>query len=539
MNVIWAGSDDGLVHVTRNGGTTWTNVTPKDMPEFGRVSQIDASSFDDGSAYVAVKRPLLNDVAPYIFRTHDFGKTWTKIVNGIRPNDYVHAVREDPTRRGLLYAGTQHGVYISYDDGDTLAVALAQPAGHPDRGPDRRGELDRDRDARAQLLRARQHRAAPAVHAGDRVGERAVSVRAGAGAAARQHRRDPVLAQAGAAQPDDRHPRCGGEGRAHVQGRRRRTRARASRAAADDDDDDGRATGSRRRRRWWRASTRRCGTCGTPPATTFPGMILWGATTNGPLAVPGTYQVRLTVDGKTLTRPVTVRKNPLLTDVTLADLREQFDLAIQIRDKVSEANQAVIKIRDLKKQTTDRLTKSQDRALKTVADSFSKHVSDVEEAIYQVRNQSGQDPLNFPIKVNNRLGDAAAHGDDGRRQADRRGASDLQRPVRGAEGRDGSTREGVGGRSREAQCGAEAIGIAEVTWQTDDIVRRIGESEPRPSGCFLSETSIPGFYYSHSTIPDSRQSCHAHTDPPPATPYAARRAIRRRAGPTPMSRSHR
>jgi hypothetical protein len=94
----------------------------------------------------------------------------------------------------------------------------------------------------------------------------------------------------------------------------------------------------------------------------------------------------------------------LLTDVTLADLKEQFDLAIQIRDKLSEANQAVVNIRDLKTQTKDRLTKSQDAALKTVADSFSKHVSDVEEAVYQVRNQSGQDPLNFPIKVNNRLG---------------------------------------------------------------------------------------------------------------------------------------
>jgi photosystem II stability/assembly factor-like uncharacterized protein len=86
------------------------------------VSQIDASSFDDGSAYVAVKRPLLNDVSPYIFRTHDFGKTWTKILNRIRPDDYVHVVREDPTRRGLLYAGAQHGFYISYDDGESWQI---------------------------------------------------------------------------------------------------------------------------------------------------------------------------------------------------------------------------------------------------------------------------------------------------------------------------------------------------------------------------------------------------------------------------------
>jgi photosystem II stability/assembly factor-like uncharacterized protein len=119
VNVLWAGSDDGLVHVTRDGGTTWTDVTPSDMPEFGRVSIIDASAFEAGTAYAAVKRPLMGDLSPYIFRTHDFGQTWQRVVSGLRPDDYVHVVREDHTRRGLLYAGTQHGVYYSYDDGDT------------------------------------------------------------------------------------------------------------------------------------------------------------------------------------------------------------------------------------------------------------------------------------------------------------------------------------------------------------------------------------------------------------------------------------
>jgi photosystem II stability/assembly factor-like uncharacterized protein len=117
VNVLWAGSDDGLIHVTRDGGKTWTNVTPAEMPEFGRVSQIDASLFNPGAAYVAVKRPLLNDQAPYIFRTQDYGRTWTRIVSGIGPKDYVHVVREDRVRRGLLFAGTQHGIYVSYDDG--------------------------------------------------------------------------------------------------------------------------------------------------------------------------------------------------------------------------------------------------------------------------------------------------------------------------------------------------------------------------------------------------------------------------------------
>ena len=115
VNTLWAGSDDGVIQVTRDGGKNWSNVTPKAMPDFGRVSIIDASGVLCAGTQkaVAVKRPLLDDMAPYIFRTHDYGKTWTKIVNGIRADDYVHAVAErDPTRRGLLYAGTHAMVYI-------------------------------------------------------------------------------------------------------------------------------------------------------------------------------------------------------------------------------------------------------------------------------------------------------------------------------------------------------------------------------------------------------------------------------------------
>ncbi|MGN6592115.1 MAG: WD40/YVTN/BNR-like repeat-containing protein, partial [Terriglobales bacterium] len=115
---IWTGSDDGLIFITRDGGAHWTNVTPPEMPHLGRVSLIDASPTAAGTAYAAVERYLQNDRAPYIFRTSDYGKTWQKIVNGIAPDDYVHAVRADLERPGLLYAGTEHGFYISFDNGD-------------------------------------------------------------------------------------------------------------------------------------------------------------------------------------------------------------------------------------------------------------------------------------------------------------------------------------------------------------------------------------------------------------------------------------
>jgi len=129
---------------------------------------------------------------------------------------------------------------------------------------------------------------------------------------------------------------------------------------------------------------------------------LWGATTSGPSAPPGNYQVRLTVDGNSQTQTLLVKRHPLRS-VTEGDLQEQFDLGIRIRDKVAEANNAVILIRNVKQQVKDRLAKSNDAQLADAAGRLTANLSAVEEAIYQVKNQSNQDPLNFPIKINNRI----------------------------------------------------------------------------------------------------------------------------------------
>ncbi len=117
QGLLWAGTDDGLIHVTRDDGQTWTNVTPKDMPAWSMVSLIDPSPHDAATAFAAIDRHKLDDLKPLIYRTHDFGKTWTRIVTGIPDGAYVHAVREDPQRKGLLYAGTELGVFFSADDG--------------------------------------------------------------------------------------------------------------------------------------------------------------------------------------------------------------------------------------------------------------------------------------------------------------------------------------------------------------------------------------------------------------------------------------
>ena len=116
-DVMWAGSDDGLIHVTRDRGKTWTNVTPPSLAKFTRVSIIEASHFDPGTAYVAANRYQLDDFKPYLLKTTDFGKTWTTITTGIRDGAYTRAIREDPLRRGLLFAGTEMGMYYSTNDG--------------------------------------------------------------------------------------------------------------------------------------------------------------------------------------------------------------------------------------------------------------------------------------------------------------------------------------------------------------------------------------------------------------------------------------
>jgi photosystem II stability/assembly factor-like uncharacterized protein len=116
-NVIWCGTDDGLIHLTKNGGASWTNVTPKDLTAWSKISVMDASHFDPAGAYAAVNRFRMDDLKPHIYRTHDSGRSWTEIVNGL-PEGPVNSVKEDPVRKGLLFAGTEKGVFVSFDDGD-------------------------------------------------------------------------------------------------------------------------------------------------------------------------------------------------------------------------------------------------------------------------------------------------------------------------------------------------------------------------------------------------------------------------------------
>jgi photosystem II stability/assembly factor-like uncharacterized protein len=391
VDVIWTGSDDGLVHVTQDNGATWTDVTPPDMPDFGRVSQIDASSFDSGRAYVSVRRPLLDDFAPYIWKTDDYGQSWTKIVSGIRDDAYVHVVREDPSRDGLLYAGTHRGVYISYNDGerwqelnpnlpDLPIIDLIVEENELVIGSHGRGFWVLDNMAPLRELMPGMTTAGPKLFspavatrsAGgvtlswwleEAAGEARLEILDSSGAVLRTY--EPEVEDAPEGGPESRYrgPSISNEaGLNHLQ---------------------------------WDLRTQ--------PAEVFAGMILWGVRTASPAVPPGEYSVRLTADGVTESVPLTVQRNPWITEVTDDDLQAQFEFGQAVRDKVTEANRAVIAIRNMKAQLEDRLERSDDDRLDVAAGRLEGSASEVEANIYQVQNQAGQDPLNYPIKVNNRL----------------------------------------------------------------------------------------------------------------------------------------
>lgn len=392
-NTIWTGSDDGVMYITRDGGASWTNITPPDMPRYTRVSIIDESRGDPGTAYVAANRYQVDDRAPYVWRTRDYGASWTKIVDGIAAGHFARAVREDPVRQGLLFLATEHTVYVSFNAGDHWQPLALNLPDTPVRdlvvkdhdvvlGTHGRGfwvldDVDPLRELTPVLVQQRVHLFAP------RVAHRLVSgghfrITLEENAVFQYYLRDQVdtvrieILDAG------------GQLIRHFEG-------------ADPASDDGRPTTAAGLNRFeWDMTY--------PGATVFEGMIIWrGEPEVGPIAPPGRYQVQLTVAGETRAQPFEIRMDPRLEGVTVDDLREQFTLALRIRDATSAANEAVIRIRDLRRRITERLDRSDDPAVRELAQGFIDEMTAVEEELYQVRNESPQDPLNFPIKLNNRL----------------------------------------------------------------------------------------------------------------------------------------
>jgi photosystem II stability/assembly factor-like uncharacterized protein len=404
--VIWTGSDDGLIHLSRDNGATWVNVTPKGLPEWMRWSIIEASPHAPGTAYAAGNRYQMDDFTPYLYRTTDYGATWTRITRGIPADHFTRAIREDLYRPGMLYAATERGVWVSYDAGDSWRSLQRNLPPVP---------------VHDMLLK--EDDLAIATHGrAFWVMENLTPLRWAPEAAAAEGRPylyppAPQLRLNGQASPTlaYRLPPDAGPVRLElldasgaVVAAVSSADSAATPAAGGRGGGGGFGAGAPMARPPARAGMNRF----TWPlrhanAVTFRGMITWAGRGAGPAIAPGTYTVRLTA-GNAAPVTATMRLDPdPRSDATEADLVEQVRFALQVRDRITEANEGVITIRNLKRDLDDRAAKlaGSPRAAEfaALAKRFADTLSTVEDSLYQTKNQSGQDPLNFPIRLNDQL----------------------------------------------------------------------------------------------------------------------------------------
>jgi photosystem II stability/assembly factor-like uncharacterized protein len=412
-DLLWAGTDDGLIQITRDGGKNWTNVTPKGMPQWSLVSIIEASPHDAGTAYAAVDTHKLDDLKPYIFKTTDFGKSWTKITNGIPDGAYTHAVREDPARKNLLYAGTETGIYVSFDGGanwQSLQLNLPNTPIH---------DLIVKND---DLVVATHGRAFWILD--DLTPLRAATAQAGTETALYKPRltyrfRWPDFFER--RQPVGENPPNGAIIYYYL------TVAPKGVAALEFLDSSGKVVR--------RSSNEEKKEAETPPEwpdltpleekiptdvglnrftwdlrsqgpTPLPGEPFAEFRNRGPLVPPGSYQVRLTVDGKSYTAPLELMLDPRVK-ASVEDVQKQTELSRKIVAQVSEIHEAVTKIRDIRVQTRalDRRLGDDQRyaSLVAAAKDFDKKSLGIESQLLQVNAKSSESNLNYPVLIDEQL----------------------------------------------------------------------------------------------------------------------------------------
>ncbi len=411
IGLLWAGSDDGLIHVSKDGGKHWQNVTPPDLPEWSQINSIEPHRSEKGGLYVAATRYKSDDFKPYLYKTLDYGKTWTKIVAGIKDDHFTRVIRASSKRAGLLFAGTESGLYISFDDGShwqkfQLNLPLVPITDLALKNDD----LIVATQGRAfwvldDLTALYQFKPAIAEKPAHLFEPRSAYRLPGGGGFG------------GAPRADGQNPPTG----VTIHYRLKEAPAKDAKIALEILDATGKVV---------RTFTPKAEKPGDkiepkagvnrivwdlhyPGAEIFPGMILWGGLPE-PRAVPGPYQVHLKVGDHTETAGFQVQPDPRGT-ATTADLDAQFRFLVSARDKLTETHKAIKQIRDLREQFTNLNKRVKDQEVTDAAKALDKSLTAVEEALYQTKAKSQQDVLNFPIRLNNRLSslaDSVAAGDN-------------------------------------------------------------------------------------------------------------------------------
>ncbi|MCK8478993.1 WD40/YVTN/BNR-like repeat-containing protein [Psychroserpens algicola] len=399
--LLWVGSDDGLVHVTRDGGKNWENVTPKGMPEWMMINSIEPSAFDAGTCYVAGTEYKTGDFAPYLYKTTDYGKTWKKITDGIDPEHFTRVLREDPKKKGLLYAGTETGMYISFNDGKTwkpfqlnLPIVPITDLALKDNN----------------LIVATQGRSLWIID-----DLTVLHQLYGSNSEASQ-----------LFKPKDTYRMDGGyrqgsktAGTNHPNGVMTYFNLKNYDAETDevsltyfDTKGDTIKTFSSKNKKKDKLEVKKgmnqfVWNMTYDGAEKLDGMILWWASLSGPKAIPGTYKVHLNVNGESTSQSFNILADPR-AESTQADMQKQFEFIKDVNATMDNAHKSIKKIRTINKQLTAFETQYKDndnlKQLLEDAKSLKEDFTKIEEALYQTKNRSGQDPLNFPIRLTNKLG---------------------------------------------------------------------------------------------------------------------------------------
>ena len=417
--LLWVGTDDGLIQLTQDEGKTWTNITPKDMPEWSRISQIDASPHDAGTAYVAVDRHQFDDLHPYVYKTGDYGKTWTKLTAGIPDTTFVRVVREDPKKRGLLYAGTEQGVFISLNDGANwrpLQLNLPTTPVHD--------LVVKDND----LVVATHGRSfwilddlSPLRQYSDELAQKdvflyspatAYRIQAGAGGERHPSKRTGENPPAGAViyyfLKDA--PKADTEIKIEILDASSKVIRRYSSAEFEPleeplDPDDKKPE---KQIKPEAGLNRFVWDLRYEEAHRVPGYYLWeyenGA--RGPVAVPGHYQVRLTVGQQSQTAAFDLKLDPRV-NVSQSDLEQQFNLLLGTRDELSRVYDAVNQIQDVGLQLAGLKKRLPENAgAKTIAaaaDDLEKKLVAIREDLLNLTISSDEDSLAYPPQLDAKL----------------------------------------------------------------------------------------------------------------------------------------
>jgi photosystem II stability/assembly factor-like uncharacterized protein len=407
--LIWTGSDDGKIFLTRNNGTTWVDVTPK-WPEWMRVSIIDASPHQPGTAWVAGNRYQLDDFKPYLYRTTDYGKTWVKIVDSIPQDEFTRAIREDLARPGMVYAATERSMYLSYDYGrhwESLKRNLPPVPVHDI-------ALSNEDD----LVIATHGRAFWVMEGLDAL--RNAPEAAAAKAAGKDFLFQPTLTTRASGTLPIRYElaRAGDTVTFELRDAAGKVFKKVSSVDSIPDpvaaEGGGRGFGGGRGGAAQPASLKVPNAAGMnrynlnlryPGAPRFQGMILWNGSLGGPLVAPGQYTLVMRVNnGTPMTKQVHIIRDPR-ADASDADVAAQTDLALKTVARLTEANNGVRTIRSIKRQLDSVMPAMENNsAFKTLANRLRDSLSGVEDSLYQTKNRAGQDPLNFPIRLNDQLG---------------------------------------------------------------------------------------------------------------------------------------